>query len=572
MLKLVIEDDEGRKTVVPFVREEITIGRQEGNTIRLTERNVSRRHARLVRHNGSVLVEDLGSYNGIRINGEKIQGQVPIHDGDLIQIGDYDLAIQNDAAAAIAPPPPPPPTGEHPVPTTQEVDTAPNPNPTPAASSAPTELEIPAVTQHPPLNGDGRLRSTSIIRREGVEDANPHAVQEIDPALAPRLVVLNTSFAGREFACIRTELKLGRTDENDINVDHRSLSRTHARLSREPNGDWRVADLESANGMTVNGEPYAQCVLRNGDVVELGHVRFRFVVAGDPYRFIPGKEEGGTRPPRRWPLLLVLLVLVGGGAAAYFFAMPLLQPASLGPVTDPVKPPDPVTATGGPGETEAKLRSARDAFAVKKFEKAKDVLEAMKAAGELPKEAEELLAQTDLELGAKQALAAAGRLLAANSFSEAALELEPARSSAAFAAEYQVLAAKLDAARAKADAARRPTPRDHRPVMPDRPIEKAPDAPVAQGANRLAEEGFALLKTKQYDKALVVLKKCVDVDSAFARCHKGLGVTYAKLREPEKGAFHYRKYVQLAPNDDDVAKVRQILDVYEGSKKAPPSN
>jgi len=35
-MKLIIEDDEGRKTVVPLVRDEITIGRQEGNTIRLT--------------------------------------------------------------------------------------------------------------------------------------------------------------------------------------------------------------------------------------------------------------------------------------------------------------------------------------------------------------------------------------------------------------------------------------------------------------------------------------------------------------------------------------------------------
>src|SRR5438105_10189170 len=102
-MKLIIEDDEGRKTVVPFVREEITIGRQEGNTIRLTERNVSRRHARLLRQNGHVLVEDLGSYNGIRINGDRIQGQVQINDGDLIQIGDYDLAVQREASEAAQP-------------------------------------------------------------------------------------------------------------------------------------------------------------------------------------------------------------------------------------------------------------------------------------------------------------------------------------------------------------------------------------------------------------------------------------------------------------------------------------
>ncbi|MBW2548259.1 MAG: FHA domain-containing protein, partial [Deltaproteobacteria bacterium] len=70
MYKLVISDDEGHATVVPLLRDEITIGRQEGNTIRLTERNVSRNHARLLRRNGSYVVEDLGSYNGVTVNGE----------------------------------------------------------------------------------------------------------------------------------------------------------------------------------------------------------------------------------------------------------------------------------------------------------------------------------------------------------------------------------------------------------------------------------------------------------------------------------------------------------------------
>src|SRR5947209_7075603 len=93
-MKLIIEDDEGRKTVVPLVRDEITIGRQDGNTIRLTERNVSRRHARLVKDNGFVLIEDLGSYNGVRVNGEKISGPTKIKEGDLVEIGDYDLGIQ----------------------------------------------------------------------------------------------------------------------------------------------------------------------------------------------------------------------------------------------------------------------------------------------------------------------------------------------------------------------------------------------------------------------------------------------------------------------------------------------
>src|SRR5437879_3842714 len=102
MFKLIIEDDEGKTTVVPLIRDEITIGRKEGNTIRLTERNVSRRHARLTKQNSSVFIEDLGSYNGIKVNGNKISGRIAVSEGDRIQIGDYLLALKLDRAAAAA--------------------------------------------------------------------------------------------------------------------------------------------------------------------------------------------------------------------------------------------------------------------------------------------------------------------------------------------------------------------------------------------------------------------------------------------------------------------------------------
>jgi pSer/pThr/pTyr-binding forkhead associated (FHA) protein len=98
MFKLIIQDDEGKTTVVPLIRDEITIGRKEGNTIRLTERNVSRKHARIVKANGSVVVEDLDSYNGVKVNGTRIQGRVPVNEADRIQIGDYLLELKLDRA------------------------------------------------------------------------------------------------------------------------------------------------------------------------------------------------------------------------------------------------------------------------------------------------------------------------------------------------------------------------------------------------------------------------------------------------------------------------------------------
>src|SRR5712671_4782934 len=92
-MKLIIEDDEGRKTVVPVLRDEITIGRNDENIVRLAEKDVSRRHGRLLRHDGEYYIEDLSSVTGIRVNGEKIEGRRLIHAGDLIQISEYDLIL-----------------------------------------------------------------------------------------------------------------------------------------------------------------------------------------------------------------------------------------------------------------------------------------------------------------------------------------------------------------------------------------------------------------------------------------------------------------------------------------------
>lgn len=122
-LQIVVEDDSGRRQVVAFTQDEIAVGRAAaGNGLCLPERNVSRRHARFVRANGAVFVEDLESANGTRVNGERLTGRRRIREGDLVQIGDYDLAIEGsqDRAherdtgptgelVAVEPPPAPPP-------------------------------------------------------------------------------------------------------------------------------------------------------------------------------------------------------------------------------------------------------------------------------------------------------------------------------------------------------------------------------------------------------------------------------------------------------------------------------
>ena len=94
-MKLILEDDEGHRTVIPLFREELTIGRAEENTVRLPGKDVSRRHARLTWRNGQVHLEDLHSLTGVRVNGERIHGRRPVHDGDLIEISRYDLIVES---------------------------------------------------------------------------------------------------------------------------------------------------------------------------------------------------------------------------------------------------------------------------------------------------------------------------------------------------------------------------------------------------------------------------------------------------------------------------------------------
>jgi pSer/pThr/pTyr-binding forkhead associated (FHA) protein len=93
-MKLIIEDDEGRRTVVPLFRDELIIGRAEGSPVRLTEKDVSRRHAKLLRRSGRVYVEDLGSFTGVRVNGDWVHGPRLVREGDLIEISQYDLTLQ----------------------------------------------------------------------------------------------------------------------------------------------------------------------------------------------------------------------------------------------------------------------------------------------------------------------------------------------------------------------------------------------------------------------------------------------------------------------------------------------
>lgn len=220
MWKLSIEDDQGNKTVVNLVRDEYTVGRAEENTVRLTERNISRRHARLGRNGSGWMVEDLASYNGCFVNGVRVSEPQKLEHGDLVQLGDYRLEIMDEVVAQAVYP----------------------------GTTVPAVPKAHTLTSQP-----------------------------------DRLVMLAGPTPGAEFALGAQRVVIGRGEECDISVNHASVSRVHCEIQALGDGRYEVVDRESANGLRVNGVDLRRSLIDARDSIELGDVVFKFIAAGQVY-------------------------------------------------------------------------------------------------------------------------------------------------------------------------------------------------------------------------------------------------------------------------------------------------
>ncbi len=81
--------------------------------------------------------------------------------------------------------------------------------------------------------------------------------------------------AGQKILIGDNEVVVGRSDKADVRIDSSHLSRMHVRL-RKSGPQVRFEDLDSANGVFLNGTKAHSAVLHEGDVVQIGDAVFRF--------------------------------------------------------------------------------------------------------------------------------------------------------------------------------------------------------------------------------------------------------------------------------------------------------
>ncbi len=109
-------------------------------------------------------------------------------------------------------------------------------------------------------------------RRGRDEAARPAAPKPVE---APLRVLIRQDSGSDVVYPIGRRTSIGRMADNDIQVDTANVSRHHAVLLSSPE-QCLVEDLNSTNGVLVNGRRVARQVLRDGDIVHIGRTEFRY--------------------------------------------------------------------------------------------------------------------------------------------------------------------------------------------------------------------------------------------------------------------------------------------------------
>lgn len=207
--------DAGR--VYELHEDVIQIGRGSKNNIVLDDNDVSRNHCRLVRQADDYSILDLDSTNGTFINGQRVNSNRVLHNGNLIELGDtITLEYALGPASLVA---------------EQSVS------------------EAAYVTSFAPD-----------------EDPNYALVVEIGPS--PR----------RIYAMTADTITIGRDLSSDIVVQDPEVSRWHLQLERTPDG-YSAKDLNSTNGTILNSTRLDEAKsLKVFDTLELGTaVRLHYI-------------------------------------------------------------------------------------------------------------------------------------------------------------------------------------------------------------------------------------------------------------------------------------------------------
>lgn len=141
------------------------------------------------------------------------------------------------------------------------------PTPDDSLGAIPAPVGMPPMT--PVASANAALAGVS-----GTQVISAADVQ--DMGLRPEALTLVVN--GERIPVTKRETSIGRSRERDVVVDDPNVSRQHCEI-RHVGYDYVLYDLNSTNGVVVNGRPITRVALANGDVITLGATEIRVEVS-----------------------------------------------------------------------------------------------------------------------------------------------------------------------------------------------------------------------------------------------------------------------------------------------------
>ena len=144
----------------------------------------------------------------------------------------------------------------------------------------------------------------------------------------PRMIVSIDSVVIKEVELTKERTTLGRRPYNDIVIDNLAVSGEHAVIHMADDG-VEIEDVGSTNGTYVNAKAVTRQELRNGDIIEVGKYKIRFLqeAEGENFEktmlFKPGmvppsmvapRAAAAATPQAAVPLSAVIRVMSGAAA------------------------------------------------------------------------------------------------------------------------------------------------------------------------------------------------------------------------------------------------------------------
>ena len=234
--------DEQRQEFV-LSKSDISLGRAATSDIVLKDNAVSRAHAKIECSGAGCVAVDLGSANGVKVNGKKVS-RIELVSGDRISIGAATLVFK--------------------------------------AQTYDTDDDVTMI------DSDEELEATI---------CNEPVVSQISETRGARLVI-HTRTKTWEVGLDADAVTIGRLPGNDVVIDSAKASRRHARIEREGSA-FILKDLNSDNGTWVGGDKVQTHRLKDSDTINIGGARLVFVAGyeEDDLTVMEGTRATGPRRP-----------------------------------------------------------------------------------------------------------------------------------------------------------------------------------------------------------------------------------------------------------------------------------